>query len=336
MSEVTANIIIQPIDTTFVVGENTIDFTPSDISLNLYTTGRQGPQGYTGSIGPPTGYTGSIGALGYTGSKGDPGGYTGSRGTPGIPGAVGLIGPIGYTGSAGSGSGSGYSGSIGAQGPQGPQGPIGYTGSRSTISGPQGPLGYTGSAGSGSGSGNSISNGRSNVSIPAANGNINFVVNTNQLASISSNLTTFGTNVQIDNGNVQINNGYLNVPGNWIYAGELYLTYRKQGESLSLGPVSGTVAVNLSHDHIGYTLGGNTTFLMPVATSGSSIYLHIKQDSVGGRTATFSNVGGTPIVFSDGVRTISTAANAVSVVHIVSPVIAGDLTWYAMMNKNFS
>ena len=320
MSEVTANIIIQPIDTTFVVGENTIDFTPSDISLNLYTTGRQGPQGYTGSIGPPTGYTGSIGALGYTGSKGDPGGYTGSRGTPGIPGAVGLIGPIGYTGSAGSGSGSGYSGSIGAQGPQGPQGP----------------LGYTGSAGSGSGSGNSISNGRSNVSIPAANGNINFVVNTNQLASISSNLTTFGTDVQIDNGNVNLTGAGKYVFASHMDTGELYLTYRKIGESLSLGPVSGNVAVNLSHDHIGYTLGGNTTFFMPVATSGSSIYLHIKQDSVGGRTATFSNANAAPITFSDGVRTISTAANAVSVVHIVSPVIAGDLTWYAMMNKNFS
>ena len=89
-----------------------------------------------------TGYTGS---RGYTGSQGVQGvtGYTGSIGYTGSQGSQGVQGPIGYTGSASTVAGpqgvQGPIGYTGSQGSQGVQGPIGYTG-------PQGPIGYTGSA----------------------------------------------------------------------------------------------------------------------------------------------------------------------------------------------
>ncbi len=82
----------------------------SSITVEIQTTGTQGPPGVAGAQGP-------AGAAGAAGPQGDPG-------------------PQGPTGSQGPQGPQGPAGADGAQGPQGPQGPAG-------AQGPQGPQGDT-------------------------------------------------------------------------------------------------------------------------------------------------------------------------------------------------
>ena len=108
-------------------------------------TGSQGDKGYSGSVG----FSGSRGVAGYSGSASTIPGYAGSEGTAGFTGSQGADGAyaaVGFTGSQGD---RGYWGSRGYSGSVG----IGFTGSASTVVGPQGywgsqgDIGWTGSRG---------------------------------------------------------------------------------------------------------------------------------------------------------------------------------------------
>jgi len=135
-----------PTATNLVLGElavNTADgklFTKNSggSTVQINTTGLQGPQGASGTLGSPgtqgsqgvagpQGFAGNTGATGPTGFTGAPGptGSTGSQGPQGVAGPTGAPGPAGAQGPQGS------QGPTGSPGPQGPQGPTGYTGSPS-------------------------------------------------------------------------------------------------------------------------------------------------------------------------------------------------------------
>ena len=50
MSEITQNIVVQPIDATFIVDNNNINFTPTDISMNIYAGGLGMAGGSSGQL----------------------------------------------------------------------------------------------------------------------------------------------------------------------------------------------------------------------------------------------------------------------------------------------
>jgi hypothetical protein len=94
MSEINANIVVQPYDITIETITNTVEFTPSAIEMTVVN----GYVGATGASGP-TGATGPIGSTGATG----PAGATGATGPIGSTGSTGPTGPVGTTGATGLG-----------------------------------------------------------------------------------------------------------------------------------------------------------------------------------------------------------------------------------------
>lgn len=50
MSELTQNIVVQPIDATFIVDNNNITFTPTDINMNIYSSAVPTAAGNTGAV----------------------------------------------------------------------------------------------------------------------------------------------------------------------------------------------------------------------------------------------------------------------------------------------
>lgn len=94
MSDISANIVVQPYDITISTTTNTVELTPSAIEMTV-VNGYVGATGATGPIGA-TGATGPVAATGATGP-------IGSTGATGPIGASGATGPIGSTGATGVG-----------------------------------------------------------------------------------------------------------------------------------------------------------------------------------------------------------------------------------------
>ena len=70
MSELTQNIVVQPIDATFVVDNNNINFTPSDVRMNIYTGGIAAAGGNTTQLQYKyNGVLGGIANVTWNGSK---------------------------------------------------------------------------------------------------------------------------------------------------------------------------------------------------------------------------------------------------------------------------
>lgn len=98
MSQINANVVVEPFDLTLQQIDPGITITPNNIQLKI-STGTIGPTG-------PTGPTGSQGIAGLNGATGPTGtgatGPTGPQGDPGTPGGptgpTGAIGPTGPTG----------------------------------------------------------------------------------------------------------------------------------------------------------------------------------------------------------------------------------------------
>ena len=339
MSEINANIIVQPNTTNISVNNNTIDFTPSEIQLRLYNTGREGPQGYTGSQGPPNGYTGSRGIgyvgsqglqgpqcppNGYTGSQGIQGnlgyigsqgsgyigsqgingviGYNGSQGSQGIQGYVGSQGIVGYIGSKGD---LGYVGSQGIQGYTGSQGIIGYTGSKGDLgyTGSKGDLGYTGSIGIGytGSAGYYIQNGTSSINIPSPNGNAIVTINGVSNTVVFSSSTTIIGDISLGSFHEKLYNG---------------------------GNVSGTIVPNVNSATIyKYTLTGDITLnTINNAVTGTSMTIMFTQDATGNRALSSS------MKFSKGLRFLSSAGSSTDIMFV----FYDGINYYATLSTGYA
>jgi hypothetical protein len=244
------------------------------------------------------GIQGIQGIAGEAGSAGEQGiqGIQGIAGEAGSAGEQGIQGIQGIAGEAGANGDAGAQGIQGLQGDTGPQGIQGITGSQGDqgIQGEQGPQGIQG--------------------IQGITGTFSGI--------LTQNLDVNGYDITTSSsGNIRIipNSTGTTSLGNIIYQEAVY----------SLGTTSGTITPNAANGNIQtITLNGNLTlnaFTNPV--NGQTITLIIKQDSTGGRTLTSS------MKFAGGIKTLTTAANAVDIVTVTYS--ESDSTYYASLSKDF-
>lgn len=211
MSEINANVVVEPYTITITNQNNQVNFTAEPVAM-IVSTNVKGATGATGPIGPQ-GSTGPVGAtglsvIGATGATGGIGatGPTGPQGATGV-GATGATGPIGSTGPSG--------GPTGATGATGATGPASYPGGSNTniqynnanVFAGSNAFTFDNTTNAVSLSGNitatnhigPLANGTSNVNIPSANGFIGFYVNGNLRAFIGNGTLTANTNILANN-----------------------------------------------------------------------------------------------------------------------------------------
>ena len=311
-------------------------------------TGVQGATGLTGDIGA-TGAQGIQGNVGATGAQG-PAGVQGEVGATGAQGLTGATGATGLTGSQGD------IGATGAQGPQGIQGATGLTGAQGDIgatgatgpSGSAGSQGSTGATGIGyalvSGSSNSIGTGSKTFTVDkdysvqmyrvgnyviAANSGSNYMFG--QITSFSGTTLTMNVTNAVGSGTYTAWSFSLNAaPG---FTGATGAT----GPAGSNGGVGSTGATgpagNFAGSETQYTWGnvaagtytpvvssgtvhkltltGNVTIdSLSGASTGTNMTLILVQDGTGSRTLSST------MKFAGGVKTLSTAPNAIDVITV--------------------
>ena len=310
MSDVVANIVVQPNQITISSTTNQVTLTPNVTAMNIVNgyVGATGATGLTGATGVGIdgatgatgltgatgigidGATGSTGPIGATGPSGGPTGATGLTGPTGSTGATGITGAtgLGATGATGLTGATGSTGPIGATGPSG--GPTGATGST-------GPQGATGPAGSGSPGG-------SNTQVQF-NSNGAFGGAATVLFNSTSNTLTI-------NGISTMSN----------------VTFTAYTETFSnVGNANGTLTPDLNTATIfKYVLTGNVTInTLANASAGRSAVLILQQDATGNRILT-SNMA-----FAGGGKTLSVTANATDVM----TVFYDGSTYYASLNTGY-